>query len=75
MECWQQIEIEKILIMGGNSLNALGKRLNRTILSKVPFFNVADIITAVQFDHTGDYLATGDYGGRIVLFERNDGVR
>ncbi|CCC68531.1 hypothetical protein NCAS_0B04470 [Naumovozyma castellii] len=31
----------------------------------------ADIITAVEFDHTGDYLATGDKGGRVVLFERN----
>ncbi|KAJ3262320.1 protein phosphatase 2A regulatory subunit cdc55 [Boothiomyces macroporosus] len=32
-------------------------------------------IVEVQFDHTGDYLATGDYGGRIVLFERNDGKK
>ncbi|KAJ3276792.1 protein phosphatase 2A regulatory subunit cdc55 [Terramyces sp. JEL0728] len=39
------------------------------------YFTVADIITAVQFDQTGDYLATGDYGGRIVLFERNDGKK
>lgn len=31
----------------------------------------ADIITAVEFDSTGDYLATGDKGGRVVLFERN----
>ncbi|CCD23226.1 CDC55 family protein NDAI_0B01910 [Naumovozyma dairenensis CBS 421] len=31
----------------------------------------ADIITAVEFDHTGDFLATGDKGGRVVLFERN----
>ncbi|KAJ2999993.1 protein phosphatase 2A regulatory subunit cdc55 [Globomyces sp. JEL0801] len=33
----------------------------------------ADIISAVEFDHTGDYLATGDRGGRVVLFERNEG--
>lgn len=26
----------------------------------------------VEFDHTGDYLATGDKGGRVVLFERNE---
>ena len=32
----------------------------------------ADIITASEFDHTGDYLATGDRGGRVVLFERNN---
>ncbi|KAG1438276.1 hypothetical protein G6F56_012705 [Rhizopus delemar] len=32
----------------------------------------ADIISVVEFDHTGDYLATGDKGGRVVLFERNE---
>lgn len=32
----------------------------------------ADIITSVEFDPTGDYLATGDRGGRVVLFERNN---
>ncbi|CCD23303.1 protein phosphatase 2A regulatory subunit CDC55 NDAI_0B02680 [Naumovozyma dairenensis CBS 421] len=31
----------------------------------------ADIITSVEFDYSGDYLATGDKGGRVVLFERN----
>ncbi|KAI8876552.1 protein phosphatase 2A regulatory subunit PR55 [Backusella circina FSU 941] len=35
----------------------------------------ADIISSVEFDHTGDYLATGDKGGRVVLFERNDGKK
>ena len=33
--------------------------------------NVADIISAVEFNHDGEYLATGDKGGRVVLFERN----
>ncbi|KAL6927811.1 hypothetical protein ACO0SA_004434 [Hanseniaspora valbyensis] len=32
----------------------------------------ADIITAVEFDKTGDFLATGDKGGRVVLFERSN---
>lgn len=43
----------------------------------IPLFYplLADIISAVEFDHTGDYLATGDKGGRVVLFERNDGVK
>lgn len=31
----------------------------------------ADIIAAVEFSHDGEYLATGDKGGRVVLFERN----
>lgn len=30
----------------------------------------ADIISAVEFDSTGFHLATGDRGGRVVLFER-----
>jgi len=32
----------------------------------------ADIISTVEFDDTGEYLATGDRGGRVVLFERNE---
>lgn len=32
----------------------------------------ADIITSVEFDHTGEFLATGDKGGRVVLFQRNN---
>eukprot|EP00899_Mesostigma_viride_P021420 jgi/Mesvir1/2927/Mv13994-RA.1 len=32
----------------------------------------ADIISAVEFDRSGDNLATGDRGGRVVLFERVD---
>lgn len=33
----------------------------------------ADIISTVEFDPTGDYLATGDKGGRVVMFERSAG--
>ena len=35
----------------------------------------ADIISTVEFDDTGRYLATGDRGGRVVLFERDEAVR
>jgi serine/threonine-protein phosphatase 2A regulatory subunit B len=35
---------------------------------------LADIISAVEFDETGNYLVTGDRGGRVVLFERNHTV-
>ncbi|KAK1436051.1 hypothetical protein QVD17_01826 [Tagetes erecta] len=31
-----------------------------------------DIISAIEFDKSGDFLATGDRGGRVVLFERTD---
>ena len=37
--------------------------------------HAADIISTVEFDSTGNYLATGDKGGRVVLFERNEMVR
>jgi len=29
-----------------------------------------DIVSAVEFDNTGDFLAAGDRGGRIVIFQR-----
>ena len=31
-----------------------------------------DIISAIEFDRSGEHLATGDRGGRVVLFERVD---
>ena len=40
----------------------------------MPLLYPADIISTVEFDHTGNYLATGDKGGRVVLFERNETV-
>ncbi|XP_024389245.1 serine/threonine protein phosphatase 2A 55 kDa regulatory subunit B beta isoform [Physcomitrium patens] len=33
-----------------------------------------DIISAIEFDKSGEHLATGDRGGRVVLFDRTDGV-
>lgn len=33
-------------------------------------FSEADVLSAVEFDTSGNYLATGDKGGRIVVFER-----
>eukprot|EP01080_Neovahlkampfia_damariscottae_P000785 gene785-9035_t len=32
----------------------------------------ADIISAVEFDKTGDFLAIGDKGGRVVILQRNN---
>ncbi|XP_058074052.1 serine/threonine protein phosphatase 2A 55 kDa regulatory subunit B beta isoform-like isoform X2 [Magnolia sinica] len=34
--------------------------------------HTVDIISAIEFDKSGDHLATGDRGGRVVLFERTD---
>ncbi|XP_010186327.1 PREDICTED: serine/threonine-protein phosphatase 2A 55 kDa regulatory subunit B gamma isoform-like [Mesitornis unicolor] len=33
-------------------------------------FPPADIISTVEFNHTGELLATGDKGGRVVIFQR-----
>ncbi len=35
---------------------------------------VADIISCVEFNHDGDLLATGDKGGRVVIFQRDAAV-
>jgi serine/threonine-protein phosphatase 2A regulatory subunit B len=34
--------------------------------------NEADVLSTARFDETGDYLATGDKGGRVVVFQRSD---
>ena len=34
------------------------------------FFSVADIISAIEFEKGGDYVAIGDHGGRVVIFEK-----
>lgn len=50
-------------------------KIVRENLNSISYIScIADIISAVEFDHTGDYLATGDKGGRVVLFERNENV-
>ncbi|XP_069941356.1 serine/threonine-protein phosphatase 2A 55 kDa regulatory subunit B delta isoform isoform X2 [Cherax quadricarinatus] len=33
--------------------------------------NITDIISCVEFNHDGDLLATGDKGGRVVIFQRD----
>ncbi|KAG5008654.1 hypothetical protein JHK87_017169 [Glycine soja] len=47
--------------------NGLDFSMQRNLL----FFEL-DIISAIEFDKSGDHLATGDRGGRVVLFERTD---
>lgn len=37
-------------------------------------FPTADIISTVEFNHTGELLATGDKGGRVVIFQREPEV-
>lgn len=35
----------------------------------------ADIVSTVEFNHDGELLATGDKGGRIVIFQKEEAVR
>lgn len=35
---------------------------------------LADIISTVEFNSTGELLATGDKGGRVVVFQREQEV-
>lgn len=41
------------------------------IKTSIAFFITADIISCVEFNHDGDLLATGDKGGRVVIFQRD----
>jgi len=38
------------------------------------FWFVADIISCVEFNADGELLATGDKGGRVVIFQRDQTV-
>ena len=32
----------------------------------------SDVLTAISFDNTGEYLAVGDKGGRVIIFRYVD---
>lgn len=38
------------------------------------FSYTADIISTVEFNHSGELLATGDKGGRVVIFQQEQEV-
>jgi len=40
--------------------------------SPVEEINDVDIVSAIEFNDTGEYIAAGDRGGRVVLFKRTD---
>lgn len=39
------------------------------------FLFSADIISTVEFNYSGELLATGDKGGRVVIFQHEQEVR
>ena len=43
-------------------------------LSSMELFISADIISCMEYNSDGDLLATGDKGGRVVIFQRDQAV-
>lgn len=52
---------------GGNEVQWYFSQVKGTMEDEV---NDADIISTVEFNEDGELLATGDKGGRIVIFQR-----
>ena len=61
-----------ILVRSRAPLTTKWPKVNYAIHNKILIFIKADIISAVEFNHDGELLATGDKGGRVVIFQRND---
>ena len=45
-------------------INGLGERDPKNVSKN-------DMLTSITFDKTGDYLAVGDQGGRVIIFRHN----
>ncbi|XP_058081792.1 serine/threonine protein phosphatase 2A 55 kDa regulatory subunit B beta isoform-like isoform X2 [Magnolia sinica] len=50
-----------------------GEEVQEEVRHSLNELHIFDIISAIEFDKSGEHLATGDRGGRVVLFERTDG--
>uniref|UniRef100_A0A6I8N6Z1 Serine/threonine-protein phosphatase 2A 55 kDa regulatory subunit B n=1 Tax=Ornithorhynchus anatinus TaxID=9258 RepID=A0A6I8N6Z1_ORNAN len=46
------------------------RKINGSFLRDHSYATEADIISTVEFNPTGELLATGDKGGRVVIFQR-----
>ncbi|XP_024907604.1 protein phosphatase 2, regulatory subunit B, gamma [Pteropus alecto] len=51
------------------------RKINHSFLRDHSYVTEADIISTVEFNHTGELLATGDKGGRVVIFQREPEMR
>ncbi|KAJ8623065.1 hypothetical protein MRB53_031594 [Persea americana] len=60
--------------MSRKSSSALEWKFSQVLGERIPGEEVldVDITSAIEFDKSGKYLATGDNGGRIVLFEQTN---
>jgi len=43
-------------------INGLGEREQSNVTE-------SDVLTAISFDKTGNYIAVGDRGGRVIIFK------
>ena len=48
-----------------------GSEIDLQVPKYVVSLFTADIISCVEFNQDGDLLATGDKGGRVVIFQRD----
>ena len=46
-------------------INGLGERDQANVTE-------SDVLTAISFDKTGEFLAVGDKGGRVIVFRYNE---
>jgi hypothetical protein len=53
------------------------KKVNIIIIPNVFLYESfsADLISTIEFNEDGEFLAVGDKGGRIVVFQREKQVR
>uniref|UniRef100_A0A452Q9K6 Protein phosphatase 2 regulatory subunit Bgamma n=1 Tax=Ursus americanus TaxID=9643 RepID=A0A452Q9K6_URSAM len=51
------------------------RKINHSFLRDHSYVTEADIISTVEFNHTGELLATGDKGGRVVIFQREPEIK
>ncbi|XP_026387278.1 serine/threonine protein phosphatase 2A 55 kDa regulatory subunit B beta isoform-like [Papaver somniferum] len=61
--------------MNSSSVNTVSEwKFSQVFGERTPGEEVqdVDIISTIDFEKKGDYLATGDKGGRVVIFERTD---
>ncbi len=64
------VEMDQLYVSFGGM--RVGGNLTNVSVSARP---TADIISTVEFNHSGELLATGDKGGRVVIFQQETEVK
>jgi len=53
------------------SISNISNFFSPYLLSLIFLYIIADVLSVVEFGPTGEYLATGDKGGRVVVFKQS----